>query len=111
MKKILVLALLTCCGFINSIFAGDNIEEIESALKNNLLRRNIQNLKSSPNEVSYKAYGNDLGKTFSSGSIDLYFDLPSGVKGDMILKIDAYDVDFPSATEKDLVYFYDQKFV
>ena len=109
MKKILVLAMLTCCGFINSIFAGDNIEEIESALKNNLLRRNIQNLKSSPNEVSYKGRSDDFGKNFGGGSIYIYFNLPSAVNNDLTLQINAYDVDYPFENEKDFVYFNDKK--
>ena len=112
MKKTILTILSAATLAVLNCFAGDNLAEIEAALareaqsKPRLMAASPKLLSATGDDNTYLATG-ELNVTKSRGTISLQFDIPKAYTHitSATLTMNAYDVDYTRATERDEVYF------
>ena len=113
MSKITMIACLSAATLaVLNCFAGDNLAEIDAALareaqsKPRLMAASPKLLSATGDDNTYWATG-ELNVTKSRGTISLQFDIPKAYTHitSATLTMNAYDVDYTRATERDEVYF------
>ena len=110
MKKTILTMLSAATLAVLNCFAGDNLAEIEAALAREAQSKPrlkaARMLSATGDDNTYWATG-ELNVTKSRGTISLQFDIPKAYTHitSATLTMNAYDVDYTRATERDEVYF------